>query len=971
MSQPCPRRNRSVQLASKSTCFYQLAVHIKHTKLLENEPLTRACQMLWAARQTCLMSQQLQLGWRRLALMQKINQNIPEVAECCVQIDCNDPGCWTPQSWIAKSNVAKVGYLFSKSFSSGRGTTPRQATALLKPHETPKDMLWTSANLNTQVYSVEGRMERSGLLVTVVFCKTAQHQKTHWLVLQLCSRLGRRDFCRITFLSRKMLLELPVHDLSAGSKQLLQSSDNKSGLSASSSSHLKKILRLRENGRHLLLGRNGCGKTTLLRAIASGELQGWPKSLSTYLVDQELSMDTFLSPLEVVLKADQHLYSLHKEVQHLEALCTDDSSEANVASARLGEIYIELNESGAESEVEWRARARSLLKGLGFEETQCNEPISQLSGGWRVRVAIATSLFMRPRLLMLDEPTNHLDLGAIEWLQHHLVDEYKGTVLCVSHDREFINEVCTDIIIFADQNLTYFHGTLDMFEEAAMEKARHMEREAASIERKRDTILQTIQHKEQQVASAQKNKAKNKAKNKYAILHDTESKGTSSLVSTQQQKLERLGMEKTEDGKRFKSSEHGHRAGSAADDDGKMSAAPFLQRHDPSLRFGFATGDGLRISKGTPLLQVKAVTYEYPGADVALKNVDLSISAGDRVAIQGRNGAGKSTLVKLITGEIEPTDGEVWRQQSLKVSVLHQHDTDALAQVSASPVEWLGEFYPKKKSWSYVSNWDLLVLRAIWFFSLLAPCLVANECVSFLPKFAWNIRNCWCWMSQRIIWTSTPLMPYLQLSENFKVLSFWSHTIEIFCATLPTSCTLFQSGAEAYHLWAELCQMVHLCRSHPLLICLHEMSKTNLNLKRESSKNLMTRRRMPRLRVKSVKSRESLCKPLPGCDNFVDRASASMKPGARAEHAKLGCATSCTDRCQPQDCWKRSRWICLSKKNIEKQQANQKLRHLVGEHSGEFVLWLFYTVYYFTRCLEIMPIHSIWKINSTTCITYK
>lgn len=315
-----------------------------------------------------------------------------------------------------------------------------------------------------------------------------------------------------------MLLELPVHDLSAGSKQLLQSSDNKSGLSASSSSHLKKILRLRENGRHLLLGRNGCGKTTLLRAIASGELQGWPKSLSTYLVDQELSMDTSLSPLEVVLKADKDLYSLHKEVQHLEALCTDDSSEANVASARLGEIYVELNESGAESEVEWRARATSLLKGLGFEETQCNEPISQLSGGWRVRVAIATSLFMRPRLLMLDEPTNHLDLGAIEWLQHHLVDEYKGTVLCVSHDREFINEVCTDIIIFADQNLTYFHGTLDMFEEAAMEKARHMEREAASIERKRDTILQTIQHKEQQVASAQKNKAKNKAKNKYAIF---------------------------------------------------------------------------------------------------------------------------------------------------------------------------------------------------------------------------------------------------------------------------------------------------------------------------------------------------------------------------------------------------------------------------------------------------------------------
>lgn len=500
-----------------------------------------------------------------------------------------------------------------------------------------------------------------------------------------------------------MLLELPVHDLAAGSKQLLEKSDNRSGLSASSSAHLKKTLRLRENGRHLLLGRNGCGKTTLLRAIVSGELQGWPQSLTTYLVDQELSMDLFVSPLETVLRADHRLYSLQKELKQLEEICTDQSDQADKASNRLGEIYAELNDSGAESEPEWRTRAMSLLKGLGFQEAQCTEPIDQISGGWRVRVAIAAALFVRPRLLMLDEPTNHLDLGAIEWLQQHLVDEYKGTVLCVSHDREFINEVCTDIIVFADQALTYFHGTLDMFEEAAMEKARHMEREAAAIERKRDSILQTIQHKEQQVASAQKNKAKNKSKNKYAILHDAESKGTSSLVSCQQQKLERLGMEKTEDGKRFKSSEHGNRAGSMADNeggwvDGKMTAAPLLHVQDPSLRFGFVTGHGARVANGTSLLQVKAATFKYPNSqESSLNEVDLSVSAGDRIAIQGRNGAGKSTLVKLITGEVEATEGDVWRHPSLKVSVLHQHDTDALAHTSASPVEWLAELYPKKK----------------------------------------------------------------------------------------------------------------------------------------------------------------------------------------------------------------------------------------------------------------------------------
>lgn len=238
-----------------------------------------------------------------------------------------------------------------------------------------------------------------------------------------------------------MLLELPVHDLAAGSKQLLQSSENRSGLSSGATAHLKKVLRLREHGRHLLLGRNGCGKTTLLRAIAHGELEGWPKSMSTYLVDQELGMDTSLTPLDTVLRGDEVLYALQQEVKDLEAQCGDAGESAEAASARLCEIYAELNDSRAESEVEWRNRALSLLQGLGIAVQQCYEPIQQLSGGWRMRVAIACALFVRPRLLMLDEPTNHLDLAAIAWLSEHL-REYKGTVLCVSHDREFIDEVC-------------------------------------------------------------------------------------------------------------------------------------------------------------------------------------------------------------------------------------------------------------------------------------------------------------------------------------------------------------------------------------------------------------------------------------------------------------------------------------------------------------------------------------------------
>ena len=237
-----------------------------------------------------------------------------------------------------------------------------------------------------------------------------------------------------------------------------------------------------------------------------------------------------------------------------------------------------------------------------------------------------------------------------------------------------------------------------MFEKSAMEKSLHMEREAASIERKKETILQTIQHKEQQVASAQKNKAKNRANNKKAVLHDTESKGTSSLVSSQQQKLERLGMEKTEDGKRFKSSEHGHRVGSVADHEGGLKAAPLLQREDPSLKFGFASDDGLRIAQGASVLQLRAASFTYPGcSEPTLRAVELSISLGDRVAVQGRNGVGKSTLIRLITGDLEATAGEVWKHPRLKISLLSQHDADVLGRLKASPLEWLSEMHPKMK----------------------------------------------------------------------------------------------------------------------------------------------------------------------------------------------------------------------------------------------------------------------------------
>eukprot|EP00439_Symbiodinium_sp_Y106_P061558 s1907_g9.t1 len=227
-------------------------------------------------------------------------------------------------------------------------------------------------------------------------------------------------------------------------------------------------------------------------------------------------MDATLSPLELVCRADLRMHTLHQEVRRLEAECAGMSEDTS-ASARLGELYSELSDTGAETEGEWRNRAQGLLRGIpddgaaGTAQRRLAHAPGHRCGPLRATAAADAGRFG-------DEPTNHLDLGAIDWLQRHLVDEYKGTVLCVSHDRDFINEVCTDIIIFADQSLTYFHGTLDLFEEAAQEKARHLEKEASALERKREVIHQTIQHKEREVAKAEKNKSKNKAKSKYAIL---------------------------------------------------------------------------------------------------------------------------------------------------------------------------------------------------------------------------------------------------------------------------------------------------------------------------------------------------------------------------------------------------------------------------------------------------------------------
>ena len=222
-------------------------------------------------------------------------------------------------------------------------------------------------------------------------------------------------------------------------------------------------LSLRAGRRYGLVGPNGKGKTTLLKHIAARKLHGIPQQLHVLYVEQEVRA-TEASVIATLLDADTKRAALVAEEASLEArlaaaaeavaaaeaegaagaaAAEAAAAEEGAASARLVEVYDLLEEHGGEAA---EARARSILAGLGFSTAQQEAAASTLSGGWRMRLALARALYLEPELLLLDEPTNHLDLNAVIWLQMHLAAS-KLTLVVVSHDQHFLNETCTDIVL--------------------------------------------------------------------------------------------------------------------------------------------------------------------------------------------------------------------------------------------------------------------------------------------------------------------------------------------------------------------------------------------------------------------------------------------------------------------------------------------------------------------------------------------
>eukprot|EP00197_Chlamydomonas_leiostraca_P012156 CAMPEP_0202866876 /NCGR_PEP_ID=MMETSP1391-20130828/8410_1 /ASSEMBLY_ACC=CAM_ASM_000867 /TAXON_ID=1034604 /ORGANISM="Chlamydomonas leiostraca, Strain SAG 11-49" /LENGTH=447 /DNA_ID=CAMNT_0049546863 /DNA_START=81 /DNA_END=1420 /DNA_ORIENTATION=- len=211
-------------------------------------------------------------------------------------------------------------------------------------------------------------------------------------------------------------------------------------------------LELNHGRRYGLLGPNGCGKSTMLKAIAERDIPV-PAHFDMYLLDREIAASD-MTALEAVMEVDKEKARLEAEAEELAGMEMTDEIEH-----RLNDVYERLDQLDSDT-VE--ARAASILHGLGFTGEMQRMKTREFSGGWRMRIALARALFIDPTILLLDEPTNHLDLEACVWLEEHL-KKFRRILLMISHSQDFLNGVCTNIIHMQKKKLNYYSGNYDQY----------------------------------------------------------------------------------------------------------------------------------------------------------------------------------------------------------------------------------------------------------------------------------------------------------------------------------------------------------------------------------------------------------------------------------------------------------------------------------------------------------------------------
>lgn len=483
--------------------------------------------------------------------------------------------------------------------------------------------------------------------------------------------------------------------ISAGTKELLVNAE----------------LKLFSGVSYGLIGPNGCGKTTLLKCIGYRKIPGIQANLRSLYVEQISLLNSGSTVLDLVAESDRDRLRFRDQLRLMESALT--SGDGNTISKAVKQIQLDrqkealaqaqktalarsgtrghlarkqliaeeellaalenvsVEDTAAEAddvivaqdivaeladllsiydpEEVIRANASKILRGLGFTAEMENLLSLILSGGWKIRASLASALLIKPDLLLLDEPTNHLDLPTILWLQGYLKTLDDVTLVIVSHNRSFLNEVTEEIIVCKDKTLDYFTGNYDEYVSDYMEKQTFLKTKAEEVEKKKDALTLSI---EKALSAAKKSGDDKKVQN---------------MVS-KKKKIDRLGMDVNEKGHRFKLN--------------RDRAGFYNDIRDDIVVDKQMTPDVWKVEQPYPLryqgdvIVLNDVGFKYPEGSVIFGRVNLSVTQKTRIAIVGANGTGKSTLIKLLTGELNPTVGTVQWPGNAKIGSFAQFNAE-------------------------------------------------------------------------------------------------------------------------------------------------------------------------------------------------------------------------------------------------------------------------------------------------------
>lgn len=388
-------------------------------------------------------------------------------------------------------------------------------------------------------------------------------------------------------------------------------------------------LELNYGRRYGLIGFNGCGKSTLFSVIGRREIP-IQEQIDIYHLAREIP-PLNKSALDAVLDCEKERIKLEKLAEELAEKDDDESQE------QLIDIYERLDDMGADKA---RAKAGYILFGLGFDKQMQQKLCKDFSGGWRMRIALARALYLKPHMLLLDEPTNHLDLEACVWLEQEL-KSYKRILVIISHSQDFLNGVCTNIIHLDKNRLHYYTGNYDAFVKTRLELLEHQLKrfnwEQAQIAHMKDYIAR-FGHGSAKLARQAQSKEKTLAKMVNAGLTE------------------------------------------------KVTADKLVEFYFPACG---------KIPP--PVLMIQNISFRYSDKSPWIyKDLELGIDLDSRIALVGPNGCGKSTFLKLICGEVIPQDGLIRRHSHLRIARYHQHLHEAL-DLSLSALEYMMKCFPEVK----------------------------------------------------------------------------------------------------------------------------------------------------------------------------------------------------------------------------------------------------------------------------------